>query len=901
MHPQNNERSGADKAALKTEHSEPSANQRSIAPLRESSSHLSPMTVTSPKLGWRTAILIAVTFLLLLGAIYAIHLELERISVQSIFDEIRGFSAGQLGLALLGTLIGYLALAGYDRLALVYLGEKLSYGRTILASFSAYAISNSLGIPILTGGAVRYRLYSSWGLSASDIAVISLLTGITLYLGAISVTGVGLIFEANLFEELFHLPEAGAYALAVLCLGVTLAVLALSIIGPQSWTIRSLTFPRPSLAFSISQIFVGIADWSASAFVLYVLLPTDSSFSFLAFVPLFTAAAVAGSLSGLPGGIGVFEAVILLLFPNGNEASIAAALVVYRAIYYLMPLMIAALLFGGHQLISARKHFSMATRFAESFASAVAPTLFSLLLFITGLIMLASAVTPSTTDTLHAIAKLIPLGLIELSHFAASLVGFCLLIIAMGLRRRLNGAWLASVILLSIGTLFTVLKGGGVSETAFLFIMVLILSASRSGFYRKASLMSVELTWPWGLALFGGVAATLWLGLLSYRHVEYANELWWQFSLHGDAARYLRSGASIAALLIIFFTFKLATPHSRGRLVKSSQEDLTRAASILENFETGHADAYLALLGDKQFLFSKSGKSFLMYGVHGKSWIALSGPVGIASEQLELMWKFRELADIYDAWPIFYSFREDILPEIAEIGLAVQKVGETALVDLTSFTLEGSSRAKLRQAQRRITKEGWHFEVAEQDRVESILPQLKQVSDEWLTSHQGTEKGFTLGAFDPDYIKKCSVAIVRKEDQISAFANLWMTPNNEELSIDLMRYSKEAPKGVMDSLFTELILWGKQNGYQEFELGMAPLSGLDSRRTASLMTNIGAFVFEHGEALYGFEGLREYKDKFDPHWEPLYLAAPGQLVVPVALGDVALLTSGGFLGMLRRG
>jgi phosphatidylglycerol lysyltransferase len=144
------------------------------------------------------------------------------------------------------------------------------------------------------------------------------------------------------------------------------------------------------------------------------------------------------------------------------------------------------------------------------------------------------------------------------------------------------------------------------------------------------------------------------------------------------------------------------------------------------------------------------------------------------------------------------------------------------------------------------------------------------------------------------------VALARRQADIVAFANVWTTPSKEELSIDLMRHSPAAPPGVMDYLFTELILWGRNGGYRHFDLGMAPLSGLESRTLAPLWSRLGAFMYRHGEHFYNFQGLREYKEKFDPLWQPRYLASPGGLALPRIMANVAALIGGGFKGILAK-
>ena len=139
-----------------------------------------------------------------------------------------------------------------------------------------------------------------------------------------------------------------------------------------------------------------------------------------------------------------------------------------------------------------------------------------------------------------------------------------------------------------------------------------------------------------------------------------------------------------------------------------------------------------------------------------------------------------------------------------------------------------------------------------------------------------------------------------KTGKIVAFANLWLSADKEELSPDLMRFLPDAPESVMEYLFLQLMLWGKQEGYHWFNLGMAPLSGLEDHALAPLWNRLGAFMFRHGEHFYNFQGLRRYKDKFDPEWEPRYLASPGGLALPRILTNIAALISGGLKGVVTK-
>jgi phosphatidylglycerol lysyltransferase len=235
-----------------------------------------------------------------------------------------------------------------------------------------------------------------------------------------------------------------------------------------------------------------------------------------------------------------------------------------------------------------------------------------------------------------------------------------------------------------------------------------------------------------------------------------------------------------------------------------------------------------------------------------------------------------------------------------DLGLSLLKLGEEARVPLTGFSLEGAARKDLRYTKRKLEKEGCRFEVMQPESVTTHLDRLEAISNAWLAEKSTREKGFSLGFFQPDYISRCPVALVIRNERIEAFANLWTGAQLEELSLDLMRFLPEAAEGVMEYLFVCLMLWGKAQGYRWFNLGMAPFSGLENRALAPLWNRLGAFVFRHGEHFYNFQGLRQYKEKFDPQWRPKYLASPGGLALPQIFANLATLISGGVKGVVAK-
>jgi phosphatidylglycerol lysyltransferase len=300
------------------------------------------------------------------------------------------------------------------------------------------------------------------------------------------------------------------------------------------------------------------------------------------------------------------------------------------------------------------------------------------------------------------------------------------------------------------------------------------------------------------------------------------------------------------------------------------------------------------LLGDKRLLFNDARTAFVMFATEGRSWISMGDPVGPEEDSTELGWRFQSVADRHGGWPVFYQVGEEMLGRYVEMGLSMMKIGEEARVPLDGFSLDGPGRAELRQALRRAGREGATFETLSPPDVRPLLPELRVVSEAWLTEKKGAEKGFSLGYFEPAYLCRCPLALVRRQGRIVAFANLWPAGDRHEISVDLMRYDPAAaPHGVMDYLFTSLLAWGAAERYRWFNLGMAPLAGMDQRDDEPLWNRLAAFVYRHGENFYNFEGLRRFKAKFEPVWEPRYLASPAGLALPGVLKDLIALISGG--------
>ncbi|MBK6597375.1 MAG: bifunctional lysylphosphatidylglycerol flippase/synthetase MprF [Proteobacteria bacterium] len=823
-------------------------------------------------------------------AMLALHRLAGEFHLNDVRAAFRTIPTSSFALALFAAAASYAALTQYERLAVRHVGSNLAYSRIALTSFIAYAVGHNVGVSALSGGAIRYRLYSAAGLSATQITQIIALGSLTFALGATTLTGIALITDADVAAPIMRVSSAAATLIGVLLLLAIASYLLFCGIHREPLTLRGWTIQLPQPSLGVRQITVASVDLLCACGALYALLSAAHDISFWGFAGVFIVAIGAGVISAVPGGLGVFESVVILLLPNIPPADLLAVMLGYRLIYYALPFLLAIVLLSVNEL---RAQTAQVTRFrnlATRSLGLIAPQAIAFLVFGAGLLLLLSGSTPAIETRLQLLSRLLPLAVLELSHLAGSAIGVAMLILARGLYRRLDGAWHLTIWLLVAGIAASLLKGLDWEEAVFLAAVVVTLVITRREFYRRTSLLAGPVSPGWISAMFIAVGASIATTLLAYRAVPYGQELWWQFAIDASAPRAMR-GAMLGAILAGGYALVRLIGPTRSPPAAGIVTDTARVAQIVRLSDDSNAN--LALLGDKQLLFSESASSFIMYATSGHSWVAMGDPVGLAVEREELVWKFRDLADRAGRTVAFYEVSPDALPAYIDAGLSLSKLGEEARVALSGFTLAGSARAELRQAHRRGQREGLQFQIVPATEFDSRRDELQAISSEWLSAKRVAEKGFSLGYFDAQYLRQFPTALVLLNGRIVAFANIWDTDSKTELSIDLMRHSNAAPRGTMDFLFVELMLWGSKNSYQWFNLGMAPLSGLEAHRLAPAWHKLGRLVYRFGAEFYNFDGLRNYKDKFNPVWRPRYLAAPGRLALARVLYDVTRLISRG--------
>ncbi|OPY18502.1 MAG: lysyl-tRNA synthetase [Methanomethylovorans sp. PtaU1.Bin093] len=835
-----------------------------------------------------------ISYLLPIGifalALVTLYKQLHHMHLEEIHNVFSHISSADIFLVLVFTFLSYIILSFYDVLAVNYINHWIPIDKIVISSFISTSISYNIGFNFLTSGSLRYRLYSFYGLTLLEIGKIVTFCGLTFWVGISFIGGTVLTFYPLKLPESISIPVIYFKVVGVLLLLILFSYFFFCI-TQRSFKIKNheINFPKINIAFL--QLIVATLDYVLIGCVFFFLLPHYGHVSYLYVLTVFLIAQMIGLISTVPGGLGVFETIMLfMLSPYFHSNDILGTLVVFRLVYYFIPFIVGTVLLSHNEIIVRKKMLTSSHRRTISKISAFIPQIFAVLIFFAGMVLLFFEALPPQIENIRLMATIIPLSLIESSSLLSSMIGVLLLILAKGLWKRIDGAYVLSLMVLFLGAVLSILKNFNYIEALILFLTFLALLPNRNYFYRKSSLMNQLFSKDNVIAICLVIISFIWLGFFFHRHADYSHETLWQFGIDSHISRFLRSVVGSIFVLVVVGILKLLGSSSKD-IRLPNEEDMDLAVKQIRT--STDTKGNLVLLKDKYLIFDEKREAFIMYSISGKSWICMGDPIGNVDNIKDLIWDFHETANLHQGWTVFYEVSEKFIPYYIDIGLKLIKIGEEAKIKLSEFNLEGSAGKDFRYSVKRMEKAGYHFEVIPCEYALDHEKELKYISDAWLEIKHTSEKKFSMGFFDIDYLSNFPLAVVKKEDKIVSFANVWLSAKNTELTIDLMRYDPAIADRTMDYLFVKLMLWGKENGYEYFSLGMSPLSGLEDRNLAPLWTKIGAAIYKHGEYFYNFKGLRAYKNKFNPIWEPRYIALPSNFKQVSALKDVALLISGG--------
>jgi phosphatidylglycerol lysyltransferase len=501
--------------------------------------------------------------LLFAAALFILHSHAQAFRPSEVRRALRTLQAGRLFAAIGLAAASYLLLTLYDLLALRHIGRSLPYRQVALASFTGYAFSHSLGFGSLIGPSVRYRIYTPLGLSAGEVAETSAFVIVTFITGIIAVFPLVVLLDPSSLDALGISRPAG---IAIGALGL---VLIAGYVGLGWWLTRPvrlfgylLHLPRPRTA--LAQITLSVADLLLVAAVLYACLPHAWGVGYPHVLAVYVLAFVAGMISHVPAGLGVFDAVVLVgLSARLPADQILAGLLAFRVVYQLIPLVGAAMLFGAVEALMARRLFAQAVENTAIWVRALRPTVLAGCTFTGGVVLLFSNAMPVSDARLRLVEAVLPLSVVETSHLIGSIVGV-LLLLAYGMQQRLLHAWELSVTLLCAGVVSLMLKGFAWEEALALVMLLLAVIPARREFHIEPSPRYEQHASGWWVAIAVVLTTAFWLGLFSYRHLD--DTQWWRFTLSDNAARFLRASIAVAIVALGAAAYSLVSAARHRRM-----------------------------------------------------------------------------------------------------------------------------------------------------------------------------------------------------------------------------------------------------------------------------------------------------------------------------------------------
>lgn len=540
------------------------------------------------------------------------------------------------------------------------------------------------------------------------------------------------------------------------------------------------------------------------------------------------------------------------------------------------------------------------------------PAFFTGLTGAIGLFSVLSPQLPAHVRRLHPVRQLPhydPFAFVNVSRSLTLVASIGLIFLAFSLWKRRRIAWIAAVVLLSLAAITHIGKRHDeiIAIVAACNVLLLLLNW-RSFRVRNDIPTMVQGITGFFLSIIVALAyGTFGFWLIDERQFDIdfgwrdsfvrTLKLFFGMSMPDLVPRtryadwFLDSFRIVGTVSLLLAIYALARPVVWRRSVHP--RDLAAARRLIERYGTSPLD-FFKFGADKLIFFSSTRKGLVSFRVANSVALALGDPVASDEQEFRrVLAEFLRFCAVNDWRAAFHQVPATALQLYEEAGLKSIKIGEEAMVNVQTFTLEGRSMKALRSGVRKISKLGFRTGVYQPPISSEVMGQLKAVSDDWLVLPGRRERGFTLGQFDERYVTACPVMTVEDDaGRVLAFANFIPDYAPGETTIDLMRHVRDAPNGLMDFLFVHLFEHAKSEGYQRFALGLAPFAEVGSAADAPTREKALRVLIERLSFAFSYKGLWAYKEKFHPDWEPRYLIYESELTLPATTMAIVRITEG---------
>lgn len=816
-----------------------------------------------PRITWRPIITSLIAVALFSAAAWVLHSELRDLQLEDLAQALADLPRGAVLLAATLAVFNYGFMVCYDGLALRQLGRDLGFTRTALAAFVGYAYSNNLGFQVVSGTTVRYRLYSRWGLGGNELARLVVFNLVAVNLGIVTLLGTAFVLDPSAW--LLGFSPAGMWDVVggILLLVPLLYLLACARIRGQ---LRvggyELDLPRPVLG--TGQIVTGTLDWLMATTILWILLP-EGEIAFTTLLAAFMAAQVVGLVSQVPGGLGVFEGSMLLLL--GSEVpreTLLSALLFFRLVYYVLPLVVATALLLTDTL--PRRRF--AGRLGD-FTGWILPRALAGLLFASGVLVLGAAAAPVEPARYEWLLLAAPPAVIAVAHWLSIVCGVALLLIAPMLLWRLSRAWRLSLAVLTVAALAVLLGGLRLELAGFIAVVLALAAGSRPQFRATGSLQGSPLPLGWTSAAVAVVAAGSWVGWVAFPAEPawqdvLSFQLWVAVGPDAHPERLVQAGVGAMVCLAVGLALR-----ALGRSEPFS-EPLTGAPAqeVVANLGELRSSALPRLQLEAAQLSLRYQDKLLLYTPCGRSWIAIGEPLG-PDAATELIPHFVDRAFAAGRQPVVAGITRRTLPVCGDLGLAFLHFGDAARVAVDRAD-NPAYRADAERLLQPVDAIGGRSRV-----VDPYGPGYAELIARLA------EQGWPVDVPDD-----APVAVLEgREGVLGVLTALPSRGRRYELIIRDLKLVDAAFASAREALAATLVLWAHRQGYRWLHLGIARAEEHEQTDRAERVR-----VSRNRDVLLDPDPDREWRAVLQPRWEPRFLAYPGGLALPRTFRDLRQLS-----------
>jgi len=767
----------------------------------------------------------------------------------------------------------------YDFVLTRLLKLDFSFKKIIVIAWLANTTSNLIGLGGVAGTTIRTLFYRK---DRTAPEIVKAVSSVTIFL----LSGLS-ILSLFLFTGIFDLSFLNEYK--SLYIAIIIAICYFPIMFVVVYMKRNFFSEDFSAKFMISLVIISLFEWTfILLFIYFICLFLHVDISLIEVLPVFLVASVAAIISMIPGGLGSFDFIFLLGFTyfGIDKETTLLILLIYRFSYFFFPfacgIVLALKLLWNH----LNQSFNNIPNQISTYLSHKALTI---LVFLSGVILLVSAAVPSMLLRISILKVILSSAIINISHLLSVTAGFTLLGLSRGIDYKVKRAWYITLFMLIVGAITTYSKGLDYEEAIFVLGVAFVLFIAKKQFYRESFVLT------WGKLIVDNFILFFFLG--SYLLIAYVNLPTTNLRFPAKYLPYILANSrdivvsavlGFAAALFFFYIafFKVKVKQFNFIKTKSEEEKIREHLLKYGGTELSH----LIFLHDKYLFWAQDDTVLFIFQPYADKLVILGDPVGETSRIHPAIEELLNYADRFGYTLVFYQVHSDSLPYLHENGFDFFKLGEEGFADSSSFSLSGKRQKSLRALYNKFVREEFIFEIVEPPFSTEFFKDLRDLSTEWLNGRK--EKGFSLGYFYEDYIQLAPVAIIKNnQNEMIAFVSIMPSYNEHTISIDLMRQKKAAPKGTMDFMFVNLIEWSKIKGYKNFNVGMSPLANVGQSKYSFTSEKIAAQIYEYGQFLYHFQGLRSFKEKYVNKWRPKFLAYHKKTSLPITMLQITTLIS----------